>query len=169
MAAERRICEACDVPFMARTRKIRYCTKECAAATSRVRNRGKYKTSRAAILRGKRKKRQRFLENPTVAEAAWRKQFVKRQLIIAKYKLDRGCADCGYNKHACVLQFDHVRGTKIKGIAASHSLTFFYSEVQKCEVVCANCHALRTFGRKHISRGFSLALDDPSDNQQEIR
>lgn len=66
-------------------------------------------------------------------------------------KLHYGCADCGYNKSAHALQFDHVRGDK-KGnvsnlIRSDYSWDTIKIEIEKCEVVCANCHAIRTQSR----------------------
>jgi hypothetical protein len=66
-------------------------------------------------------------------------------------KLERGCVDCGYNTHAVALQFDHVRGDKLFDIGSSCRLAWesILQEIAKCDVVCANCHAIRTYTRKH--------------------
>ena len=66
------------------------------------------------------------------------------------YKLDKGCADCGYKAHAYALDFDHLPGTvKEFNIAEASSNAEMWkkvwSEVEKCEVVCANCHRVRTY------------------------
>ena len=61
------------------------------------------------------------------------------------------CQDCGYAQHHAALQFDHVSGKKKTEIA--NMLNRLYSwesilkEAKKCELVCANCHALRTYRR----------------------
>lgn len=63
-------------------------------------------------------------------------------------KRDRGCIDCGYNEHACVLDFDHVRGKKIGSISKmlrTHSWNEVLKEIEKCEVRCANCHRIKTY------------------------
>lgn len=64
----------------------------------------------------------------------------------------RGCADCGYRGHAAALDFDHLPGSvklfDIGGSVAKYSLEVLLAEVTKCEVVCANCHRVRTFVRK---------------------
>lgn len=67
------------------------------------------------------------------------------------HKLAHGCADCGYNASAYALQFDHVRGEK-KGnvsnlIRSDYAWSTIKKEIDKCEVVCANCHAIRTKSR----------------------
>lgn len=69
-------------------------------------------------------------------------------------KLARGCADCGYNLYAAALQFDHVRGDKEFNIASAIGSTWstLEAEIAKCDVVCANCHAVRTYERGYYSQ-----------------
>jgi hypothetical protein len=60
----------------------------------------------------------------------------------------QSCTDCG-NKDFRVLEFDHL-GDKEFGIAAGIGMMTFESlqtELDKCEVVCANCHRIRTTNR----------------------
>jgi hypothetical protein len=62
-------------------------------------------------------------------------------------KLAHGCADCGYNEHACALDFDHRPGTeKVAGVAnlLGGSWDVLWNEIDKCDVVCSNCHRVRT-------------------------
>jgi hypothetical protein len=51
------------------------------------------------------------------------------------------------------MDFDHVRGEKrytIGSLCGSNlSLDYLAEEISKCDVVCSNCHRLRTFARKH--------------------
>lgn len=73
---------------------------------------------------------------------------------VAQYKLAAGCIDCGYNAHAVALDMDHVRGTKTANVArlyaaASETLE---AELAKCDVVCANCHRIRTAARATVAR-----------------
>jgi hypothetical protein len=64
---------------------------------------------------------------------------------------DRPCADCGGVFHYAVMQFDHVRGAKEFNLSEvrrkTPSLRRVQEEIEKCDVVCANCHALRTWKR----------------------
>ena len=55
------------------------------------------------------------------------------------------CQRCGYNKCIGALQFHH-KDPSIKdfGLAKSgitHSWEDYWKEAQKCELLCANCHA----------------------------
>ena len=66
-------------------------------------------------------------------------------------KLAVGCADCGYNAHAEALDFDHRPG-EVKSFNVSKGYQYAeaiaLAEVAKCEVVCANCHRVRTAQRR---------------------
>lgn len=62
------------------------------------------------------------------------------------------CADCGQKFPYYAMDFDHVRGKKIEsvsGLKKFHSISKIKKEIAKCEVVCANCHRIRTFNRLH--------------------
>jgi hypothetical protein len=67
-------------------------------------------------------------------------------------KLERGCVDCGYKGHPAALDFDHLPGaTKAHELAKLvlwGNKEALDAEIAKCEVVCANCHRIRTLARK---------------------
>ena len=56
------------------------------------------------------------------------------------YKVKHGCAHCGEN-HEAVLELHHTDPT-VKDVHPSDSTSrkIFYEEVEKCIVLCANCH-----------------------------
>lgn len=63
------------------------------------------------------------------------------------------CVDCKQSYPFYVMDFDHVRGTKLFAISSQLdyvSLETLLKEIAKCEVVCANCHRIRTFTRKSL-------------------
>lgn len=66
-------------------------------------------------------------------------------------KVAAGCADCGYNAHAIALDFDHLGDDKDAGVSVLVHNRARWSrvaaEIAKCEVVCANCHRVRTATR----------------------
>jgi hypothetical protein len=76
-------------------------------------------------------------------------------------KAERGCRDCGLSlpEHPEVFDFDHIDPTtKVSNIAALYTKgTFeeFVAEIAKCEVVCANCHRIRTRSRESNAFGRS--------------
>lgn len=68
-------------------------------------------------------------------------------------KLAHGCIDCGYAQHAVALQFDHIGDDKKMNVSdmirSDYSWITILEEIRKCEVRCANCHAVMTQVRKH--------------------
>lgn len=63
---------------------------------------------------------------------------------------DRPCADCGGRFPPECMDFDHVRGKKAFDIGKSNfTLARLASEIKKCEVVCANCHRIRTKAKQN--------------------
>lgn len=65
-------------------------------------------------------------------------------------KQEQGCVDCGYAEHPAALQFDHVADDKEHHPAdlCGQGWGVLLKEIQKCEVVCANCHSVRTYDRR---------------------
>lgn len=72
---------------------------------------------------------------------------------VRSIKSETPCADCGQVFPPICMDFDHVRGAKVADICglvlAPSSLQRIMDEIAKCELVCANCHRIRTeLGRK---------------------
>ena len=62
-----------------------------------------------------------------------------------------GCVDCGYNLHPEVLDFDHHPGTEKRaavGTLKCRTWAIILDEIAKCDLLCANCHRLRTLTRR---------------------
>lgn len=61
------------------------------------------------------------------------------------------CVDCGQCYHPEAMQFDHL-GDKVYCvsdlIARGWGRERMLAEIAKCELVCANCHAVRTYNRR---------------------
>ena len=60
------------------------------------------------------------------------------------------CDDCGEMFPPHMMDFDHRDPRKkLFSIAAGHALLMsrakLIAEIEKCDIVCANCHALRTY------------------------
>ena len=68
---------------------------------------------------------------------------------------DVPCADCGIRFPSFVMQFDHRDPTR-KRFTVSRIITrsreVIVEEVAKCDVVCANCHRIRTYSTRLKSR-----------------
>lgn len=75
------------------------------------------------------------------------KRRAARKQMVFEYLQEHPCVDCG-ESDLIVLEFDHL-GDKSFGIANGFMkpLKDFQEEIDKCEVVCANCHKRRTAKR----------------------
>jgi len=65
---------------------------------------------------------------------------------IDTYKLDKGCSECGYKKCSRALQFHHTNSDEkehniCRMVTQGRSLKSIFAEIEKCVVLCANCHA----------------------------
>ena len=74
-----------------------------------------------------------------------------RRELINKIKLNRGCFICGYNTHAAALDFNHISGSKSFSISqdTKKAMPKLLAEIDKCEVLCANCHRIHTYENRH--------------------
>ncbi|HEY6957265.1 MAG TPA: hypothetical protein VI814_00395 [Candidatus Limnocylindria bacterium] len=66
-------------------------------------------------------------------------------------KEGRACADCGTVYPPQVMQWDHKPGFEKVGDVSQafwgRTREEVVAEIAKCDLVCANCHAIRTFTR----------------------
>lgn len=75
--------------------------------------------------------------------------------LTAKIKEESGCIDCKQKYPYFVLEFDHVRGKKVGSISQMvswNTIEEIYKEIEKCDIVCANCHRFRTQNRRENSK-----------------
>lgn len=75
-----------------------------------------------------------------------KQQHIDNRLKMKDYLLDKECCDC-HEKDPVVLQFDHVRGEKLRPISvmvARCSWEKVLREIEKCDIRCANCHLRKT-------------------------
>lgn len=119
----------------------------------------------------------------------------KRYRRINKYKLSKGCIDCGYNKHPKALCFDHkVRENKTILLDASKSganmstlvcritptdkvknrqyIKDLFNEIRKCEVRCQNCHNIKTWEERdympHVRKNKTIIQEVANVTQGEF-
>lgn len=82
--------------------------------------------------------------------------FAERRLLINQIKMERGCMDCGYATHPAALHFDHrdpsEKRFNISG-SEGRNLPDLLAEIGKCDVRCANCHAVRSSTQSDFKRG----------------
>lgn len=87
----------------------------------------------------------------------WKRRQAKRREEIKEYiaKIKSlPCTDCKNQYNPWQMHFDHLKPkNKIASISflvnRGCSIPFIQKEINKCELVCANCHANRTYTRAH--------------------
>ena len=79
----------------------------------------------------------------------------KQKAYLAQYlrdlKTKTPCVDCGINYPYYVMDFDHVRGKKhanVMELIPTLDKKKIDLEIAKCEIVCSNCHRIRTHMRR---------------------
>lgn len=74
------------------------------------------------------------------------------QQFIRDFKKGLACLDCDKVYPSFVMEFDHVRGEKVADVSALVAKgvpeSMLRAEIEKCDLVCANCHRIRTFHRR---------------------
>lgn len=86
---------------------------------------------------------------------AWKIATVKKRKRRARwlrwYKEKKGCSICGYNKSGYALDFNHLDPSQKKfnasGRMLNYSLKRIFNEIRKCNIMCANCHRIESFGK----------------------
>lgn len=101
------------------------------------------------------------LRNKNIAYSKDRIRNNKTTEFINNYKSDHECMDCGHKYDYWITDFDHVDGVKVLNInkMKRHSLENVKNEIEKCELVCANCHRVRTWNRKRSSKTINRSVE----------
>jgi hypothetical protein len=156
-----RNCNFCGIEFIPNSGKQVCCGQLCNTKKWRRNNPEK---ARAQELQANEKRKGIYRYNPKQRkkwydkkkqDLSWkeklnaqgRARYNKVQGFIREYKLNVGCVDCNYREHHAALEFDHVKGNKELNVCFSKSIKQAKKEIEKCEVVCSNCHKIRTFNR----------------------
>ena len=81
------------------------------------------------------------------SRGSYKKSFLRGKKYVDEFKLKKGCACCGYKEHASALDFDHLDPSK-KTMSVSRMIALNFerlkAEINKCQVLCANCHRIKT-------------------------
>jgi ribosomal protein L32 len=91
----------------------------------------------------------------SVGDKRWRKaanarKRKKNYAWVMELKANTPCADCGEIHHPVVMEFDHripMEKTMMVSKMMSTSASRIMSEINKCDLVCSNCHQYRTYTR----------------------
>ena len=80
-----------------------------------------------------------------------KRRYVLRNVTYLNKVKSVPCTDCGKQYPSFVMDLDHINGQKDFNI--SHmarwpvGLARLKREIEKCEVICSNCHRYRTFSK----------------------
>lgn len=99
------------------------------------------------IEKARKSRRNHYYSNREI----YKKRAINRRKEIQKYLLsylqNHPCVDCGENDPV-VLEFDHIKGTKLFVVGSSPSrgvsTKTLEEEISKCQIRCANCHKRKT-------------------------
>lgn len=98
-----------------------------------------------------------YLKNKERRQEANRQERVEARDFVWSLKIGP-CTDCGNTYPPYVMDFDHINGDKEINVAEAANRRWskerILQEIEKCELVCANCHRIRTYtrmGHKHLS------------------
>lgn len=102
--------------------------------------------------------RSRAADRPSQAGSAVVRDYgrIRRKDYVAKIREIKmslgGCRVCGYNEHPAALDFDH-RDPAAKSFGIGHATSRTWEsvlfEIAKCDLLCANCHRVKTFNDWH--------------------
>jgi hypothetical protein len=87
-----------------------------------------------------------------VKSAKAKKELHKTLEELHLYKEKNGCADCRNHFPHYVLEFDHKPEYQkidvVYRVLRTYGPEAAWAEVRKCDVLCANCHKIRTYQRE---------------------
>jgi Zn ribbon nucleic-acid-binding protein len=81
------------------------------------------------------------------------KRRLKNKIAIENYKKTKECVQCGFNDYRA-LHFHHITDDKKFAIGSNEcyrkSLKNILKEIEKCVILCANCHFIVHYREKVI-------------------
>jgi len=88
-----------------------------------------------------------YHKNKKKEKIAAKQRIIDNRKKLIKFFEGKKCVDCGEDNLIC-LEFDHIKGKKRADVArllgGGWSFKSILKEIEKCEIVCANCHMKRT-------------------------
>lgn len=95
----------------------------------------------------------RYKRNPASTKDSVKRRSKPIREYLNRIKASTPCADCNKYFHPCQIDFDHVVGRKLFNLSQAFKLgknmEQIDAEIAKTEIVCSNCHRLRTYQRQH--------------------
>ena len=95
------------------------------------------------VIKQKEAQHQHYLNNKNKYTESRKLNREKHKIWLADYKKTLSCETCGENHPAC-LDFHHIdpslKEDSINRIKQRYSLEYLKKEIEKCKVLCSNCH-----------------------------
>jgi len=93
------------------------------------------------------------VNHPDKVRSKAQRHAAKQAALLIRFKRRKGCFECGLHDIR-VLQFDHVgrKNFTVTQHLSNCSLKTILAEIQKCDVVCGNCHLRRTWKLRQKER-----------------
>jgi len=143
------VCLHCGTIFTwpPKARKKKFCKEKCRYDYWVTHNRNKLN---AAVRKYRAK---RYQEDGLWLDHSPKSSALKQWMIEIK---SQPCQDCSGTFEICCMDFDHRPGTvksyNIGSMFAHHySRELIEEELKKCDLVCANCHRVRTRNKRRGS------------------
>ena len=151
-------CEHCGELFTPKTGRARFCKRSCYWNSWRASKPG-YMNQKQSEYRAR-----RYNENGKWLDEGPKAKELKAWITELK---SAPCSDCGGVFPTCCMDFDHVDGNNklhnVGSMVARHySKELIAQEIEKCDLVCANCHRIRTKNRRTGS-GVNKQREDGGD------
>lgn len=100
----------------------------------------------------KAKQHESYLKHQEEVKLRSRQRKLEARILLQEIKESKPCMDCKKFWPYYVMQFDHREGSDKKFDISKWAITSLnkealMNEIAKCDLVCANCHAIRTYLR----------------------
>lgn len=112
--------------------------------------------NRAAVKKHYEANKQYYLDKNKKATAA-------RVEYLVELREKTPCMDCGKNFPYYIMDFDHREAKPEKRVTTlvGSSWKRMLEEIEKCDIVCANCHRVRTWQRRLASQPLGESQETP--------
>jgi hypothetical protein len=98
-----------------------------------------------------------YQKNKAITRERSKSSREKNKEIIRNIKESSPCSDCQIFYPYYIMQFDHVEPENkvdaVNRLLTTSGIEKVLNEVSKCDLVCANCHAFRTWKRQNSIEG----------------
>jgi len=80
----------------------------------------------------------------------YEKPYIDRNRQLLRKIKNVPCLDCSKIFHFSAMDFDHIENNKIRNVATMITIkqSRLLEEIAKCEIICSNCHRIRTKSRQ---------------------